>query len=105
MEFRPDSDGRAWFSAYLPADTAAGIWDRTTAAARALPGPAETRTLTQLRADVAATLLLSSGTDGNGNGNGLAGDVPVPRAQVLITVPVREPLEISLLEHFLLQYA
>ena len=45
-------------------------------------------------------MLLNTGTDvningninGNGNGNvnvnGLAGDVPVPRAQVLITVPV-----------------
>ena len=95
VEFRPDSDGMAWFSAYLPADTAAGIWDRTTAAARALQGPDEARTLTQLRADVAAILLLTTGTDGrtstrdgNGNVNGLAGDVPVPRAQVLITVPV-----------------
>ena len=64
VEFRPDSDGMAWFSAYLPADTAAGIWDRTTAAARALQGPDEPRTLTQLRADVAATLLLNTGTDG-----------------------------------------
>ena len=63
VEFRPDSDGMAWFSAYLPADTAAGIWDRTTAAARALQGPAEPRTLTQLRADVAATFLLTTGTD------------------------------------------
>ena len=92
VEFRPDSDGMAWFSAYLPADTAAGIWERTTTAARALQGPDETRTLTQLRADVAAILLLNTGTDGNVNGNvnvnGLAGDVPVPRAQVLITVPV-----------------
>ena len=74
VEFRPDSDGMAWFSAYLPADTAAGIWDRTTAAARALQGPDEARTLTQLRADVAAILLLNTGTDGNvnvnANGNG-----------------------------------
>ena len=87
VEFRPDSDGMAWFSAYLPADTAAGIWDRTTAAARALQGPDEPRTLTQLRADVAATLLLNTGTDARRT-HGHAGDVPVPRAQVLITVPV-----------------
>ena len=84
----------AWLSAYLPAVTASGIWERTTAAARALQGPDETRTLTQLRADIAASLLLGPGTtgaDGNGagaDGNGLTGDVPVPRAQVLITVPV-----------------
>ncbi len=51
----------AWLNAYLPADTAAGIWERTTAGARALQGPGESRTLTQLRADVAAGLLLSSG--------------------------------------------
>jgi hypothetical protein len=43
VEFRPDSDGMAWFSAYLPAVTAAGIWERTTAAARARPGPAGSR--------------------------------------------------------------
>ena len=99
VEYRPDRDGMAWLSTYLPAVTAAGIWERTTAAARALQGPGETRTLTQLRADIAASLLLgpeTTGADGNGGGgngggadvNGLTGDVPVPRAQVLITVPV-----------------
>ena len=56
LVFAPDRDGMAWLSAYLPADTAAGIWDRTTAAARALQGPDEARTLTQLRADIAADL-------------------------------------------------
>ena len=55
VEFVPDRDGMAWLNAYLPADTAAGIWERTTAGARALQGPGESRTLTQLRADVAAT--------------------------------------------------
>ena len=54
----------AWFSAYLPAVTAAGIWDRTTAAGRALQGPDEARTLPQLRADVAASLLLGHGCAG-----------------------------------------
>ncbi|MET1021136.1 MAG: DUF222 domain-containing protein, partial [Arthrobacter sp.] len=39
VEFLPDRDGMAWLNAYLPADTAAGIWERTTAAARALQGP------------------------------------------------------------------
>ncbi len=56
--FAPDRDGMAWLSAYLPADTASGIWERTTAAARAMQGPREDRTLTQLRADNAATWLL-----------------------------------------------
>ena len=59
VEFVPDRDGMAWLNAYLPADTAAGIWERTTAAARALQGPDEARTLTQLRADIAATWLLT----------------------------------------------
>ncbi|TAP39519.1 HNH endonuclease signature motif containing protein [Arthrobacter sp. S39] len=61
LEYAPDRDGMAWLSAYLPADQAAGIWNRTTAAARALQGPAEDRTLPQLRADVVAKLLLSAG--------------------------------------------
>ncbi|MEW9872016.1 DUF222 domain-containing protein [Arthrobacter sp. HS15c] len=61
LEYAPDRDGMAWLSAYLPADQAAGIWNGVTATARALQGPAEDRTLTQLRADVAAKLLLSAG--------------------------------------------
>lgn len=111
VEFVPDRDGMAWLNTYLPADTAAGIWERTTAAARALQGPDEARTLAQLRADIAATLLLtgngtsSSGTTstdtgtpdgingalpagGAGLGECAAGGVPSPRAQVLVTVPV-----------------
>ncbi|MCO4252612.1 DUF222 domain-containing protein, partial [Pseudarthrobacter sp. MDT3-9] len=31
VEYAPDQDGMAWLSAYLPADQAAGIWNRTTA--------------------------------------------------------------------------
>ena len=108
VEFVPDRDGMAWLSAHLPADTAAGIWDRTTAAARALQGPDEARTLAQLRADITATWLLTTGT-GTGTDDGRAGTgttggtvrvlvwdgrglgrgcVPSPRAQVLVTVPV-----------------
>ncbi|MBD1541530.1 DUF222 domain-containing protein, partial [Arthrobacter sp. IA7] len=41
LEYVPDRDGMAWFSAYLPSDQAAGIWNRTTAAARAMQGPTE----------------------------------------------------------------
>jgi hypothetical protein len=66
VDFLPDRDGMAWLSTYLPADSAAGIWDRTTAAARALQGPDETRTLSQLRADITATWLLTSHTTGTG---------------------------------------
>ena len=73
VEFVPDRDGMAWLNAYLPADTAAGIFERTTAAARALQGPDEARTLTQLRADIAATWLLTAGLDDGGTGGGRAG--------------------------------
>ncbi|MET4591619.1 DUF222 domain-containing protein [Arthrobacter sp. 754] len=100
LEYRPDRDGMAWLSAYLPADQAAGIWNRTTADARALQGPDEDRTMTQRRADIAATLLLggdaddlTAGSGGTGEmasqtGGGGAGRVPSPRAQVLLTVPI-----------------
>jgi hypothetical protein len=89
LQYTPDRDGMTWLSAYLPADQAAGIWDRTTTAARALQGPDESRTMTQLRADIAATLLLGGAIDGVG-GDASAGSegVPSPAAQVLITVPV-----------------
>ena len=102
LEYSPDRDGMAWLSAYLPADTAAGIWNRTTAAARALQGSHEDRNLSQLRADTVATWLLTnnipgagaggmtamSGSLGETRGKTLGDGVPSPRAQVLITVPV-----------------
>ncbi|BCW72787.1 hypothetical protein NicSoilB8_38310 [Arthrobacter sp. NicSoilB8] len=107
VEYVPDRDGMAWLSAYLPADTAAGIWDRATTAARALQGPDEARTLAQLRADITATwLLTTTGTTTGTTGDGLAGagvntggcvggGVPSPRAQVLVTVPVLSLLGVT----------
>jgi hypothetical protein len=62
MEYRPDADGMASITLILPGDTACAIWNKTTAIARGLQGPDETRTLTQLRPDVAAALLLGAGT-------------------------------------------
>ena len=102
VEYAPDQDGMAWLSAYLPADQAAAIWNRTTAVARGLQGPEESRTLTQLRADILATALLGGGNQGSTGGQGSTGNqgsaggadgsgpgqVPPPRAQVLVTVPV-----------------
>ncbi|MCP8999503.1 HNH endonuclease [Pseudarthrobacter sp. RMG13] len=96
LEYAPDRDGMAWLSAYLPADTAAGIWNRATTAARALQGPAEDRNLSQLRADTVATWLLGGSADCISGGTDLSsgresvgvGGVPSPRAQVLVTVPV-----------------
>jgi len=98
VEFHPDRDGMAWLSAYLPAAEAAGIFDRLTSTARALQGPDEPRTLAQLRADVAAGLLLGGRSGASGDA-ACAGPrefvstrpidrAPVPRAQVLVTVPV-----------------
>src|SRR6478736_18087 len=76
VEYRPDRDGMAWLGAYLPADQGAAAWNRLTAVARGLQGPGETRTLTQLRADVFATSLLTSGpaTGSSGSGTGGCGD-------------------------------
>ncbi|WP_324643130.1 HNH endonuclease signature motif containing protein [Pseudarthrobacter sp. LT1] len=113
VEFRPDQDGMAWLSAYLPADQAQAGWNRLTASARALQGPDEGRTMTQLRADTFANAILTNGTpnhsdtrgsvscsgsftEGTGasgsssDGAGAARDrVQAPiRAQVLVTVPV-----------------
>jgi hypothetical protein len=82
LEYAPDRDGMAWLSTYLPADQAAGIWNRTTTAARALQGPHEGRTLTQLRVDAAAAWLLG------GTAEDAISGVPSPAAQVLVTVPV-----------------
>ncbi|MEV7636847.1 endonuclease, partial [Pseudarthrobacter enclensis] len=60
VEYRPDRDGMAWLTAYLPADRASAVWDRLTSEARALQGPHERRTLAQLRADNYATALLAT---------------------------------------------
>lgn len=81
MEYAPDRDGMAWISLYLPGDTACAIWNKTTALARGLQGPHESRTLTQLRADIATGLLL-------GSANQDIGEVPCPRVELLLTLPV-----------------
>jgi hypothetical protein len=106
LEYAPDRDGMAWLSAYLPADQAAGIWNRTTSAARALQGPREDRTLSQLRADTVAACLLGGTGDAGREMSGGASDgtsheqtggtgVPSPRAQVLITVPILSLLGVT----------
>ncbi|MCO4238789.1 HNH endonuclease [Pseudarthrobacter sp. MDT3-28] len=84
VEYAPDQDGMAWLSAYLPADQAAGIWNRTTAVARGLQGPDEPLTLTQLRADIFAAALLGGGNPAEHD----PGQDPPPRALVMVTVPV-----------------
>ncbi|KIC69166.1 HNH endonuclease signature motif containing protein [Pseudarthrobacter phenanthrenivorans] len=114
VESRPDQDGMAWLSAYLPADQAVAGWNRLTAVARSLQGPDERRTLTQLRADLFASAVLGSTTPASPDVHGTSAsrdprttsagmqaresaagsveetDVPPTsiRAQVLVTVPV-----------------
>ncbi|MCY1675934.1 HNH endonuclease [Pseudarthrobacter sp. SL88] len=116
MEYRPDADGMASITLILPGDTACAIWNKTTAIARGLRGPGETRTLTQLRPDTAAALLLSAHTGaaatggldgGEGSGSASGADslpgasgngtdpyfvdlskIPAPKADVLVTIPI-----------------
>ena len=85
LDIMPDRDGMAWFSAYVTADVAAGVWARATEAARAMQGPAESRTLTQLRTDVATSWLLAGVVEGT----------PSPKAQVLVTVPVFSLMDVG----------
>ncbi|TLM87277.1 DUF222 domain-containing protein [Pseudarthrobacter sp. NamE5] len=91
MEYAPDRDGMAWVSLYLPGDTACAIWNKATDFARGLQGPTEPRTLAQLRSDIASGLLLGGGTGQAANGDSrghIDGEVPTPRTEVLVTVPV-----------------
>ncbi|MGC0236248.1 HNH endonuclease signature motif containing protein [Arthrobacter nitrophenolicus] len=59
VEFTPERDGMAWFAIYMQADCALAAWNKTTAIARGLQGPNETRTLSQIRADEVARRLLA----------------------------------------------
>src|SRR6476660_6390483 len=70
VEFRPDQDGMAWLSAYLPADQALAGWNRLTVAARGMQGPAEHRSMPQLRADTFAEAILTNGTTNYGETRG-----------------------------------
>ncbi|MCC6856771.1 MAG: DUF222 domain-containing protein, partial [Microbacteriaceae bacterium] len=87
LTLEPARDGMAVLTAYLPAVVAHGIYNRITDLATAQQSPAEARTLTQLRADVFAELLL----DGRLNSGGDRGIRP----RVLVTVPVLTLLGVS----------
>ncbi|WP_248764073.1 HNH endonuclease signature motif containing protein [Pseudarthrobacter sp. SSS035] len=95
MEYTPDRDGMGWISLYLPGDTACAIWNKASALGRGLQGADESRTLTQIRADMAAGLLLGSASQ-------QPGEVTSRKADVLVTVPVfsllgltEEPAEVD----------
>ncbi|WP_051388745.1 HNH endonuclease signature motif containing protein [Arthrobacter sp. 35W] len=89
LDLQPGRDGMSYLGLYLPAETAQAVWNHATAAARALQGPAEPRTLAQLRLDVAAALLLGLETADAKAGH------PAPRAQILLTVPILSLLGVS----------
>jgi hypothetical protein len=84
----PDLDGMCWLSAYLPAETASTAYQRLTTLARAVQGPDEPRTLTQLRADVLADLLAKT------NGADPAG-ASSAAVEVLVTMDVKTLLGLA----------
>jgi hypothetical protein len=68
IAFEPDRDGMAWLHLHLPCADARGAFERVDAAARSLASaPHEHRTLGQIRADVAADLLLSGDVEETGD--------------------------------------
>ena len=86
ITFTPARDGMAWLSLYLEAPQALAIYHRVTETAIGLQGPDEDRTLTQLRADVAADYLLTAGLTPGATGI---------RPTVMVTVPVLTLLGLS----------
>lgn len=84
--FEPDRDGMCWLGAYLPADIGRVAMNRLDAAAASLAtADGETRTLAQLRADIAGDLLTGSCA---GTGDGTGHRVPTVTVSVAVTVPV-----------------
>jgi hypothetical protein len=75
-----DLDGMCWLTAYLPAETAHAAMTRIDNAARSLAAhPDETRTLAQLRADIAGDLLVGVlGGTMSGPSGGISVAVTVP---------------------------
>lgn len=77
--FEGDRDGMCWVTAHLSAEVGRKAMARLDAASASLAAEKdETRTLAQLRADIAGDLLIGGG----------AGGVPAVRVSVAVTVPV-----------------
>jgi hypothetical protein len=88
MEVQRVQDGMSWLNVHLPAPTVEGIWDQCTFLARNAQGPGEPRTLTQLRADIAATLLLGQSLSANGINDHRTPPAPAPApAPVIVSTP------------------
>jgi hypothetical protein len=91
----PEQEGMAILTAYLPAVQAVAIDARLTEICSGLQNSDETRTLTQLRADVFSDILLDADADTTAEAAGAAGSRPGPtsrfrsiRPRVLVSVPV-----------------
>ncbi|WP_179873483.1 HNH endonuclease signature motif containing protein [Microcella indica] len=90
VSLEPAHDGMAWLSAFLPAARASAIYERLTTVALDVKRTAsgsddDSRTLSQLRADVFTDLLVDGVVDATGCGTGV-------RATVHVTVPVERLL-------------
>jgi hypothetical protein len=87
VSFEPARDGMGWLHLYSSAAITLAAFNRAEEIARDLQGPNEDRTLTQLRTDVAADLLL----------DGSVGDRPEfgIRPSVVVTVPALAMLGLS----------
>ncbi len=91
-----DRDGMCWLSALLPAESGQRAMARLDAVALSLAAaPAETRTLAQLRADIAADLLTGDGTDGGSAAAAHAAGAGAVGVTVAVTVPVLSLLGVS----------
>ena len=88
VELKPAHDGMSWLTAYVPCERAQAVYNRLSDIARGLQTADESRTLTQLIADVALDLLE------NGEPT-LAGATPGIRPTVLVTVPALTLLGLS----------
>lgn len=90
MSVDRSQDGMSWLNLYLPAPTVEGIWDLTSVISRAAQGPDESRTLTQLRADVASSLLLCQTLASNRIHPQLAVHLPGPQDGVYYGGPAED---------------
>ncbi len=87
LTLEPARDGMAHLSAYLPAAVAHGIFNRVTDMAIARQSPTDGRTLTQLKADLYAEILMDGRLEG-ARESGI-------RPRVLVTVPVLALIGVS----------
>ncbi|WP_049822311.1 DUF222 domain-containing protein [Arthrobacter sp. H41] len=101
VELAPEKDGMCWLSAFLPAETALGVFGMVTGLAKSVQGPDEPRTLTQLRADVLVDLLTGfepkaqAGCESRSEG---VSDVPpLPSGQKIATTDVLVTMDVQTL--------